>query len=358
MALKGRESHFFLGANTPKGFYSYYDYLISQKSARKIYCIKGGPGTGKSTFMKKIAGEVIKKGADVEYAHCSSDPDSLDGIIIKPCNIAFVDGTSPHIVDPKTPGAVDTILHLGSCWRSEEIARHKEAIMRTKSKISECFEFAYRHLGAARLLQENIDETSRKSLNGNAHSLFLEDIMFKEFAEIPVSHTRGDVRKLFASGITPKGIINFSDTVLKGYKTYILKGYCGKCLDEICNIAVSRGFDAECYYCPFYPDEKIDYLLIPKLNLAFSVSNKYHSFEDGDVVDFNEFASKYMLETYREERAFSQNQVDALINHAVESIQKAKKYHDELEQYYIPAMDFEKIDMLFEKTMQEVLEFI
>ena len=142
MAFKGSERHFFLGGNTPKGFFSYYDYIISQESARKIYCIKGGPGTGKSTFMKKIADAAVKKGADVEYAHCSSDPDSLDGVIIKPANIALVDGTSPHIVDPKTPGAVDTIIHLGDCWDADAIARHKEGIIKENEKISKQFKRA------------------------------------------------------------------------------------------------------------------------------------------------------------------------------------------------------------------------
>ena len=40
------------GGNTSKGFYSRFDNIISPEEARRIFVIKGGPGTGKSTLMK------------------------------------------------------------------------------------------------------------------------------------------------------------------------------------------------------------------------------------------------------------------------------------------------------------------
>ena len=42
------QRHYFPGNNTPLGFYSYYRYILSQKEASRIICLKGGPGTGKS----------------------------------------------------------------------------------------------------------------------------------------------------------------------------------------------------------------------------------------------------------------------------------------------------------------------
>ncbi|WP_206459271.1 hypothetical protein [Anaerovorax sp. IOR16] len=50
--MAGKQRHMFPGNNTPEGFFSYYQYILSQKEADKIFCIKGGPGVGKSTFMK------------------------------------------------------------------------------------------------------------------------------------------------------------------------------------------------------------------------------------------------------------------------------------------------------------------
>ena len=57
---------FYLGANTPQGFFSYYDELNNAAKTRK-YIIKGGPGTGKSSFMRKFA-DTAKKGGEASQA--------------------------------------------------------------------------------------------------------------------------------------------------------------------------------------------------------------------------------------------------------------------------------------------------
>lgn len=98
--MKGRTVDLFPGGNTSKGFYSFYRYILGQEDARRIICIKGGPGTGKSSLMKKIATHFNEKGYDIEFHHCSSDNNSLDGIVIKGLNVAMLDGTAPHVVVP------------------------------------------------------------------------------------------------------------------------------------------------------------------------------------------------------------------------------------------------------------------
>jgi MoxR-like ATPase len=93
---KGKIRHMFPGGNTSLGFFSYYDYILSQDEATRIICIKGGPGVGKSTFMRKIGEEMQKRGYNVEFMHCSSDNNSLDGVVIPAIKVALLDGTAPH----------------------------------------------------------------------------------------------------------------------------------------------------------------------------------------------------------------------------------------------------------------------
>ncbi len=93
---KGKIRHMFPGGNTSQGFFSYYDYILRQEEATRIICIKGGPGVGKSTFMKKIGEEMQDRGYEVEYMHCSSDNYSLDGVVIPTIKVALLDGTAPH----------------------------------------------------------------------------------------------------------------------------------------------------------------------------------------------------------------------------------------------------------------------
>jgi MoxR-like ATPase len=98
MANKGTIKEVFPGGNTYKGFHSFYDYIISNDEANRIFCIKGGPGVGKSSFMKSIAKEFVELGCDVELHHCSSDNNSLDGVVIKQAKVALLDGTAPQRV--------------------------------------------------------------------------------------------------------------------------------------------------------------------------------------------------------------------------------------------------------------------
>ena len=72
-----KERHIFLGGNTYKGFHSFFNYIINKEEANRIICIKGGPGTGKSYLMKRVAAFFLDKGYSVEYNHCSSDEKSL-----------------------------------------------------------------------------------------------------------------------------------------------------------------------------------------------------------------------------------------------------------------------------------------
>lgn len=87
---------YFLGANSAEGFVSLYDELIDESQASAVYILKGGPGCGKSTLMKKVGEEMEKGGYYVEYILCSGDPDSLDGILIPEKAVAIMDGTAPH----------------------------------------------------------------------------------------------------------------------------------------------------------------------------------------------------------------------------------------------------------------------
>lgn len=88
--------HFFLGANTPQGFVSRFDQLADPADGWREFVIKGGPGTGKSTLMHKIADEFQPVTEHLELIHCSSDVDSLDGVIIHDRKVSIADGTPPH----------------------------------------------------------------------------------------------------------------------------------------------------------------------------------------------------------------------------------------------------------------------
>ena len=85
---------YFLGANTPAGFVSKFDGFYDCLDGWRVFILKGGPGTGKSTLMKKVAEAVD---CECEYIYCSSDPRSLDAVIFNDLKTAIADGTAPHV---------------------------------------------------------------------------------------------------------------------------------------------------------------------------------------------------------------------------------------------------------------------
>lgn len=87
---------YFLGANSPTGFFSLYDELIDRETANALFILKGGAGCGKSSFMRRIGRHAEAAGYSTQYILCSGDPKSLDALIIPELKTAFVDGTAPH----------------------------------------------------------------------------------------------------------------------------------------------------------------------------------------------------------------------------------------------------------------------
>ena len=91
---------YFLGGNTPTGFYSLYHQLSDPTRMRALYIIKSGPGSGKSTLMRRVERHVQAAGLETQQVLCSGDPDSLDAVIIPELGAALVDGTAPQGVVP------------------------------------------------------------------------------------------------------------------------------------------------------------------------------------------------------------------------------------------------------------------
>lgn len=88
--------HYFLGANTPSGFVSRFDQLTDPEQFDRVYVLKGTPGNGKSTLLRRVAAAFEEKCGGIELIHCSFDPDSLDAVVLGDWRCVVVDGTPPQ----------------------------------------------------------------------------------------------------------------------------------------------------------------------------------------------------------------------------------------------------------------------
>ena len=121
---KGRQVHRFFGAAAVNQRICYIPQLTEDLPRR--YLIKGRPGTGKSTLLKKVAAAAEEKGCAVEVYHCSLDPESLDMVILRELGLCLFDSTAPHEFFPSRPG--DEILDLYALCVAPgtDEAHHKE----------------------------------------------------------------------------------------------------------------------------------------------------------------------------------------------------------------------------------------
>lgn len=115
--------HYFPGGNTAEGFCSHFGDILPAPMRRRMFYLKGGPGVGKSTLMRRVGEAAEKAGLEVEYFHCSSDPDSLDAVCLPQKGAALMDGTAPHVYDPVAPGAGIPSSAWGIFWMRRHCGR-------------------------------------------------------------------------------------------------------------------------------------------------------------------------------------------------------------------------------------------
>lgn len=324
--MKNTIENYFPGANTPQGFFSYYKYLDIY--TEKTYIIKGGPGCGKSTFMKKIAKKAIDEGFSIEYHHCSSDNNSLDGVVIKEMKVAVLDGTPPHIVDPKYPGVVEEIVNFSNFWDKNKLLNNKNKIIYLTDKISDYFKKTYYLLKKSKKAYDlqsktKLGKIERKKINNEFHKIS-ENIFDNDF-KINENNRQKDYseRHLFSTSLTPQGIISYLKDLNNNYnKNYNIKSkridYNDYYFKKLAKKLKNNNFSI-LYLHNFLEPKLINAMIIPELNISIT-------------------ANIYLDE-------ISKNKIED----ALTQLKKAKSTHDELENIYINAMDFKKLNSFSEK---------
>ncbi|WP_127836697.1 PRK06851 family protein [Clostridium prolinivorans] len=358
--MKGKTVDYFAGGNTSQGFYSFYRYILSQEEARRIICIKGGPGTGKSSLMKKLAAYFNEKGYDIELHHCSSDNNSLDGVVVKGLNVAILDGTSPHVVDPINPGAVDEILNMGQYWNEEGFKKYRNNIIEINKEIGKKFKRAYRFIAAAKSVHDDWTAFNNEALNIVKLNKLTDELKDKIFTDSKDGY--GFDRHLFITAFTPNGIVTYIDTILEYYKNiYVLNGGPGtgktKVLDFISKEALKRGYDVQFLHDPLIP-ERIEHIFIPDLSTAVVTSNEINNKKlEGHQIYMDNYLNSTVLINNKNEIKEVSDTFYELLNKGLKIISSAKVLHDEMEKYYIPNMDFDKLNKLTDEMINKFLSY-
>ena len=362
--INGRLKKVFPGGNTSRGFHSFYDYIIDSDATR-IFVIKGGPGVGKSTFMRKIGEAMLERGYDAEFHCCSSDNGSLDGLVIPAIRVALLDGTAPHVVDPKNPGAVDEIIHLGDHWNAKGLVKNKKEILDANREVGRLFRRAYGYLASAKIFLDQVESyyQDTRALDVGALDKLCLDLTHEIFEGRDRQTEKPRARHLFITAITPDGSVSHLDTVADRLsRKFIISGDDGTgkttLVKRLMDSAMMRGFNVEAYHCALSPGN-IDHLVIPALDTAVinSVEPHFYRPREGDrVIDTMHFVNPVLNTQYLAEKTTAREMYRRSMELAVDFIAKAKAEHDHMETFYVPFMNFDEINTRREDTLARILE--
>ncbi len=349
---------FFLGANSARGFYSLYDELINLEDAEAVYILKGGPGSGKSSIMKKAAHAAEKREIPVERIYCSSDPDSLDAVIFPTLKKAIVDGTSPHIVEPKFPLAVERYVNLGEFADIDAIQKKKEEIIKAKEKHTEHFKHIYRLTASALHIENELFDIALGGVSLDKLQKRAKGIISREITGKGLEKT---CKHRFSAAISPKGYISLiADNLNSFTRIYVIEDDFGLghfLLTPISAAAKHSGL--KCIEClnPLNP-ERLEHLIIPELSLAFVTSSKDCPYNGNfhRKVRLNSSIDKNVLMVKKHRISALKKLRHDLIADACLLLKEAKLSHDVLEELYNPHIDFGSLYKYADKLISEIFE--
>ena len=351
--------HFFAAANTYDGFLSFFSDIFDSDELQKITVLKGGPGVGKSTLMKNIAKEAQNLGFTPECYHCSSDPFSLDGVLVKEKSFAVIDGTAPHAFEPKYAGAKGRILNLGEAWDTSVLEREKEKIKSLSCEKDDCFRRAYALFGAAENLIKDETSISAKCLQKEKAVRACDKFSSKYFKNGSF-HTK--VKRVFTSALGKEGRVRFFTFENESVNKYFVKDV-KKTAPLFFSLLYENALGRvnEMYVgCGELNPERINCLYFPSLSLCVSLYDDEYCLElekeqkDYKIINLGRF---FDLTAYRKNRAkyrFAEKCEKSLMKEAFSELKEAGALHEKLEEIYGEATDYEKITLFGEKLMKEL----
>ena len=338
---------YFLAANSADGFYGEFGNCYLPFEGWKAYIIKGGPGTGKSSFMRGILNLGEEKGLNSEIVHCTGDPDSLDAVIFPEIKKVIMDGTAPHVVDPVFPAVGDEILNFGEFWDAKRFSE-PEGLKTAFKKNKLIHKMAGNYICAAGGVCRVILSRAEGRFNEKEVKNFAKMLVEKH---LPTKESQPTQKVRFLGGVTPKGVKYFTENAIERAKTPLVVsdpyGAVADCvLKTVKGLALGRGYSVAVYKNPILPNNLLDAVEIPECELLFV--REYCLNRCENVAD-KVYAEQFYKVLDYPDTTVDEGLLQNALSLATNTLKQAKQVHDEMEKHYINAMDFEKLKIFSAK---------
>ena len=349
---------FFLGSNSGTGFYSLYDSFTDPSAGEFLWVIKGSPGCGKSSFMRRIGAAAEAAGVRTEYILCSGDPDSLDGVRFPDRHVAYVDGTAPHVIEPMYPGASSLYLDLGAYLDAGALEAHLPEIMAIFARYRALYGAAYAQLAAAAALLPKNHPAAQSEAAVRSLSRRIDGIAARELRPRPKAAA---VTHRFLSAYSCRGYLLLADTLRSLCSRLVLldnaMGLGHVALARLAAAAEERGWDMICCHDPLEP-EKLEALLLPERSLAFlAAEGAGRALPEAERrLRLDALSARFLRPEDRSLLRQRRKESRVMLDAAAETLAQAKALHDSLEAVYHPHVDFDGVGALAEDHIRWLLK--
>lgn len=327
------ERKYFAASNSAQGFVNYYPSVFSRERCKRLYVIKGGPGTGKSRFLREVATYAERGGEQVTYYYCSSDPTSLDGVFLEGSAIGLLDGTAPHAYEPTSVGVFEQIVNLGQFWSEKELIKHRGEVEALANQKQKAFASAYSYLRA----MGAVDSAVRDQLYGavDMHKLTQKAERFVSFCQ-KEKQPRTEIALCGSIGM--QGSVRFDTYERLVERVLRVSNYASlgqMYLGEVLRACRTHGVSVRYSPDPVFPD-RIDAIELPENGISLVLA---HDGEDFDV-NARRFLNEERFPAVRKQIRAAAGHKKELLGAVVEAFEGVKESHFVLEGIFGAAMDF------------------
>ena len=236
---------------------------------------------------------------------------------------------------------------MGEFWDKDKMKEHKDA-------VRYCFDENQKYHNRVRCYAEAF-----ASLNTDIYTL-AEDCLNKDkLASYIKRLTKKLIPKAMPDGTGKIEFKQLSAFTTENYMTHPISGEYSKYfikddlfaggdyfLKSIAEIFINNGYDVTVSECTMLHNSTFEHLIVEQLGLVFITGNFFNGLvpENENIINFSRFYDKEMYSNKKQRINFDKKASLELAKEASVCLKTALDIHDELEKFYINAIDFESLN--------------